>query len=501
VRLWLHPGVPKPPILTALVLVGGVAACYPPLPGAGGARPAAPTSAQAWDPPASARDAAKQSHLPADTLPGPLASRRDQLTTSDLVALALQRSPETRATWFAAKAAAASYGEARGELFPDITGSVAVTRLKSAATSGRVSVQQTTYGPSVTVNWLLFDFGGRAGAIDAAREGLFSANWTHNATVADVVRRTLQDYFALVGARGLVDADSTSLAEAQVNFNATNDRRNVGVATVSEVLQAQTAVSQAQLDLQRARGTMANAHGELATLIGLPPNAHFDVDTTEANAPIAAIGDALDSLMQESLLDRPDLAAERSVVGIRAAQAREARSAFLPSLSAVGSGSALRVGGSSQTFPSYTVGLSLTLPIFNGFAWEYGAESAELTADAEAERLHTLEQQVTLQVYQTYQDLRTATQSVATSTELLRSASQAVDAARARYREGVGSILELLTAENALASARAQRVQAGVDWHTSLVQLAHDVGLLQPDGTTPLRLAPISPTSAPGGNR
>ncbi len=389
-----------------------------------------------------------------------------------------------------ARASAATYGEALGTLFPDITGTVGINRLKTAATSGRVSVLQTTYGPSVSLNWLLFDFGGRAGAIDAARQEMFAANWTHNATLSDVVRRTLQGYFAYVGARALLEADETSLREAQVNLAAAQERHDVGVATIADVLQARTAVAQDQLALQQATGARDSARGALATLIGLPPDAEFDVDTVEANAPVAEVSETIDTLMTHGLLDRPDLAAERATVDARYADAREARSAYLPSLGATATAGTLGIIGRPGNFPSYNLGLAVSVPIFNGFGWQYAARAAALTADAEAARLNTMEQQVALQVYQTYQALRTATQSVATADDLYTSASQSVDAARARYREGVGTLIDLLTAENSLADARAQRIQARVNWHTALVQLAHDAGSLQPSGIAGLPLAP-----------
>jgi outer membrane protein TolC len=65
-----------------------------------------------------------------------------------------------------------------------------------------------------------------------------------------------------------------------------------------------------------------------------------------------------------------------------------------------------------------------------------------------------------------------------TSADLLASATQSETVARARYKEGVGSIVDLLIAQSALATARAQDVQARWQWRTSLAQLAHDTGAL-----------------------
>ena len=70
------------------------------------------------------------------------------------------------------------------------------------------------------------------------------------------------------------------------------------------------------------------------------------------------------------------------------------------------------------------------------------------------------------------------------------------EVARGRYRSGVGSVLDLLAAQSALASARAQQVEARLAWSVSLAQLAHDAGVLDPRGGNPLRLT-TDTTSAP----
>ena len=102
-------------------------------------------------------------------------------------------------------------------------------------------------------------------------------------------------------------------------------------------------------------------------------------------------------------------------------------------------------------------------------------------ADLEAARSHveTLEQQATVQVWTDYAAVHTAAQRIETSRTLLQSAEESEQATSERYRAGVGSILDLLTAQSTLASARAQEVQARADWLQSLAQLAHDTGTLK----------------------
>src|SRR5204863_3642080 len=96
--------------------------------------------------------------------------------------------------------------------------------------------------------------------------------------------------------------------------------------------------------------------------------------------------------------------------------------------------------------------------------------------------------------------LQTAQQRAATADDLLQSAEQSAQVAAGRYKEGVGSILDLLTAQTALANARAQRVQSRWAWYTSLAQLARDAGVLGVHGDTPFPFSTDStgPSRIPG---
>ena len=190
-----------------------ITACSPGLPGPSGARPAAVRSDTLWTPPARrARDSLPNS-VPLD-LPPDLVARRTALSLEDVVALALEGSPDTRASWAAARASAAGLGAARGAWFPEITGDASATRIKTAATQGRTAVQQTLYEPSVSFTWLLLDVGGRTGQISVARNALISANWTHNATLQSVVARAAAAYFDYAAAKALLTAQQATVNEA-----------------------------------------------------------------------------------------------------------------------------------------------------------------------------------------------------------------------------------------------------------------------------------------------
>ena len=473
-----------------------VAACVgtPHVAGVPGASPAPQVP---WTPPA----AIVRPVHPADTsakaaVPAELAARIHRLTLAEIVDVGLRNNTATRLAWANAQTAAATYGSERGAWLPTVDGDVSASRIKTVATQGRTSVQQSVLAPSLTLSYLLFDFGGRTGRIEGARQRLFSAGFTQNATIQSVVLQIEVAYFQYLANRSLVGAQRTSLQEAETNLSAAEERRRVGVATIADVLQARTAASQAQLDLQTTEGNLQTARGALALSLGLPANLPYDVDSTVTEAPVAALADSVDALIAAALQGRPDLAAARAEAEAARAGISETRANLLPSLNLSATGGRTYATTIPNGANSYNVGVELTIPLFNGFSRQYDLRAARFQAEAASAQAESFRQQVVYQVFSSYYALQTATRRVRTAEDLVASAQQSDEVALGRYKGGVGSVLDLLQAQTALASARAQRVDARLAWSVALAQLAHDSGVLDPRGGNPLRLT-TDTTSTP----
>jgi outer membrane protein TolC len=459
---------------------------------------ASPSPSIPWTPPADAvKPESVVTPVIAIAVPPDLQQRIRQLTLVDVVDLALHNNPATRASWSQARAAADVFGSALGQYYPTINGAGTTSRIKSPATLARPAGLRTEYGPSVTLNYLLLDFGGRSGSIDRARYNLFAANLSHNATIQNTVLQAEVAYFTYMATSALVAAEQSAIAEAQANLNAADQRNRVGLATIADVLQARTALSQEQLNLETTQGSLQAARGSLASALGFPANLPFELEPAAGAIPVKALGQSVDSVINDALRNRPDLAAARAQAAAAASQVRVARAAELPSL-ALG-GNAARTYSNPPAFagPSYTVSLGLSVPIFNGFSHQYDVSAARAQADASSALADQTRQQVITQVFVSYYALETAQQRVATADDLLTSAQQSVQVAAGRYREGVGSIIDLLTAQTALANARAQQVQSRWQWYSSLAQLAHDAGVLGVHGDAPFAFSADSIVSHP----
>jgi outer membrane protein TolC len=216
--------------------------------------------------------------------------------------------------------------------------------------------------------------------------------------------------------------------------------------------------------------------------MGLPANIPLDVGELPADLDMKRTDAPIDALIATALLQRPELSSARALVERAARRVEVARSDGLPSVFVTGSlAPTLYAPGDIANYQTnWTTRLLVSVPLFTGYARSYERlRTSEELAQARAQ-VETLEQQAILQVWASYYALETATRRVATSRDLLASAEQNERVAFARYREGVGTILDLLVAQASLATARATEVQARTDWFVSLARLARDTGAAAP---------------------
>jgi outer membrane protein len=475
------------------LLLGCVACAGTPSVGGVAGVPPAPNAA--WTPPPSherARDSVSPPALPPD-----LEQRIRRLTLTDVVDIGLRNNPATRLSWANARAAAAAYGSERGAYYPTIDGDVTGTRLKTTASQGRSAVTQSVFNPSVSISYLLFDFGGRSGNVGTARNELIATNFAHNASLQAVVLEIQRSYFEYIANQALLAAQHTTVREAKANLAAAEERHRVGVATIADVLQARTAASQAELLAEVTAGSLQTARGALALSLGLPANLPYDIDSTAANVPVGLLTDSVDVLIGRAVQARPDLAAAQAEFDAAKSQISVARASRLPSLTLDGTAGRTYTSTLPNGGNNYTFSLGLRIPLFAGFSRLYDQRRASALADAAAARADALGQQVVFEVFSSYYALQTAARRVRSSEDLIASAQQSNEVALGRYKAGVGSVLDLLSAQSALAQARTQQVVARLEWNTSLAQLAHDAGVLDAGGGNPLRLVPDSANVTP----
>lgn len=403
------------------------------------------------------------------------------LSLAQITDLALMNNPQTREAWAVARAQAAELGIARALYWPQLNGLATLTRSRSLSSAGASDPEQTRYGPSVSLAYVLFDFGAREGQVEAARYRLLASNLQQNRVLQDVVLLVEQTYYQVLGVERLVSANREALKSANASLSAANIRRQAGLATIGDVYRAETAVGQARLTVQRTEGELSKAGGQLAVALGMPVSTRVNLLAWPVQPPVAKVAESLDLILDQAKSMRPDLVAAEAQVRAARAGVQTAKAAGLPTLElAVNGGRTGFFESERMASNSYSVAVNVRIPLFTGFRDTYSVRLAEAQteqAEAARDRLH---RQSSLEVWQAYYDLNTAMSGIDTSSGVLRSASQSSEVALARYRSGVGTLLDLLTAQSDEANAQVQWIQSQFDWYTALARLTHARGALLP---------------------
>lgn len=410
----------------------------------------------------------------ARTAPPPVADR--PLTLPELTEFALQNNPRTRQAWYAARAAAAAVGIERSDDLPQIVATLSGQRSESGGQTGSQNPWLTRYGPAVTLSYLLFDFGAGDSRVQAAEFQALAAALTQNRVLQDVVFQVEQAYFRVLGTDQLVRANELFLKSVSTSLDATQRRREGGLATVADVFRAETQVAQGQLNLTRSRGELQKARGSLASAVGLPVNSAIRIQTLESAPRVQEVTESLNEILKRAKLHRPDLVAAEAQARAERASADAAARSTLPSISIEASTGRTFYNTDRPFTDTNSVLLSLRIPIFTGFNHTYTVSQAEArAAQAEASR-DILYRQSELEVWQSYYEVQTAAGGISSTEVQVRAAQQAAEATLARYRSGFGSLLDLITAQVEESNARVQRIQSYLDWFTAVARLNLAIG-------------------------
>lgn len=464
---------------TATLALAAVSCAHSP-PSINGVAPTPAAPSTLWNPPAAVTEAGIHDTAGLTSSKGPT----KQLTLGEVVDVALRNSPATKVSWTQARAAADVYGSTQGRLYPSVIAGVGANQQLTAPTPGRASVERSQYGPTISLAYTVLDFGGRTGSIDVARQTATAANLTHNATVENTILQVETAAFGYLSTRAQRDAAKAALDEASAALDAANERHRVGLATIADVLQAKTAQSQAQLSLETLDGQLLVTRGTLAVAMGLSANAPIDIPDVPAADSVHFVSESVDTLIALAVQNRPELATSRAQAAAAQSQIKVVKAAALPALALTATGATNGSSAPGFSGPVYQLGIGIQVPVFTGFSTQFDTRAAQEQYQSALARTEATKQQIIQQVFTAYYTLRTSTQRVRTTRDLLASAEQSEVVARERYKEGVGSIVDLLIAQSALASARAEAVDARWTWRSSLAQLAHDVGVLNARGDT-----------------
>ena len=406
-------------------------------------------------------------------------------TLSDLIDVAQQHNPETRVAWEQAKVRAAGLGIARSALYPTVSAVALAVSLRQAALVGENWNRQTegVFEPLLRVEYLVFDVGGRSGEIDAAKAELLAADLHFNDTHRKVIDEVASSYYRLLNAQGQLQAAEVNLANAKAVEDAASARLANGLATKPDRLEATAARAQAEYDLQSAQGAMEVARGDLATVLGAEPDAVFKVQGIDELKLPSQMAASVDEDMQRAFRQRPDLLQQLARLRADDAAIKQARSTYFPELSFVGNGGEARGYGQTNQYPGHyaegevwTAELELKWTLFDGARREYRIAKARADKRTTQAEIDTLRDRIANEVWAAYSNMRTALHQQQAAASLLEASQQSYEAAHESYGYGVRNLLDVVSAQKTLASARSQDIAARTQLLLQVTNVAFRTG-------------------------
>lgn len=300
------------------------------------------------------------------------------------------------------------------------------------------------------------------------------------AAEADLFTAIVSVYLDVMRDEAIVDLNRRNVEVLTANLEATRDRFEVGDLTRTDVAQSEARLEGARSQIELALSQLDASLENYLRFVGLPARQLQKPPTLPGLPPTA------DAALDTALERNPMLAAAKADANATNFDIRVAKAARLPRLSAVGSANYNNYLGSLnstipgrsfvQTQRTATVGLSATIPLYQGGLPAAQVRRAQAVASQSLEQVVLVERQVIAETRAAFSRYL-ATQTVIRSARAQVAANElALEGVRAENSVGTRNILDVLNAQQELLNSRVQLITAERDAYVASFALLASMG-------------------------
>jgi outer membrane protein TolC len=279
-------------------------------------------------------------------------------------------------------------------------------------------------------------------------------------------------YYNAVANRELVrvEQDRVSRQEDQLSF--VEQQLELGRATRSDVLRSQVDLNNARVALLNAENSARNSRFALAEAVGVTEPLE-PVEAAELAAEPLPYG--RQELLSMALSGAPSLVSARSQAAADEAAVASAKSAYLPTLTFDGGWAWSNVEYPPQN-RSWSLSLSGTMPLFNGFTRENELYTARAQADQSHSRERAAELALRKNMDQSWGTIEAAVATIDLAEQTVELSREDLRVSQERYRLGLATILDLQAAQITLLQAEVDLIRRRFDYQLGLARLEAILG-------------------------
>lgn len=412
-------------------------------------------------------------------------SRR--ITFDEAVTIALERNVELRKAQNDVQLQRQIVAGEKADFLPNLNLSARPTRswgLTFDQTSLRLVTQTSDFlslNASSSVN--IFNGFGDIASLRQAQHTLVSTDLMFERQKQTVFFNVIQSYLQVILDQERVRIRAEDVEAQRQQLRRIEEFTRVGSRPISDLYQQQATLANSELLLLEAERAQQLSEVRLIQVLELDPMQVYEFDAPEREElNLEASSYELDGLLRSAFEQRKDLRALDADIRSANESIRVARSSRYPSLTLFGNGgtsySSLRqeaifdaegdpigferipLGDQLNDNRSASVGLTLSIPIFNRLQTKTSVEQSRVRYNNLSLDRQNLEQNIALEVRQAYLDYLTAVKRLDVTEKQLRSARQSEQVERERYDIGASTLVELTQARAGLVDAESQRAQA-----------------------------------------
>jgi outer membrane protein TolC len=321
------------------------------------------------------------------------------------------------------------------------------------------------YRGIVQAQWPLFTWWKTTNGVRAAERNVVAAERRLDAARQGVALNVKEAFFGSLLTSEVVAVTTKAREQAERRLKTAQQRFEAGVATRLDILQAQVALANANTQVIRAGNAARVARQGLAVAIGLDPSASVEPEGSLAWEPETL---DVEALVAKAIENRADLKELQSLEDAARYAVKIAEAANKPNVAMTGTATWFdNEQQNGQTI--WSVGVGVSIPIFNGFAdsarvrqAESGVRQAEIGQEA-------LTNAIAFQVRQSTLAYQEAVAVLTAQEETLAQANEALRIANLSFENGLITSVELADAELGRTQAELLHVQA---LHDALVAKA-----------------------------
>jgi outer membrane protein TolC len=307
----------------------------------------------------------------------------------------------------------------------------------------------------------------------SALESVKAAQFSYKDAREVVVLAVGNAYLQAIAAGARVETTEAQVKNAQALFNKAADQQKAGLSPAIDALRSQVELQTRQQQLIVARNDLAKLKLNIARIIGLALGQEFVLTEKAPYQALAAL--PLETYLQRAYAERADYQAALAQVRAAELSRKAAAAGRYPTIDLDANLGDIGVTP-SQSNGTWQVNGGINIPIFAGNRVHSDVLEADAQLKQARSQLGDLRGRIDFEVRTALLDLNAAAEQVEVARSSVDLAEQALTQSQDRFTAGVADNLEVVQAQEAVASAHESYIQSLYAHNLSKVELAHAIG-------------------------